>query len=119
MQVIENHPQNGAIFEPCDGEAPHGTLASMRLIRRNRWTWRKLKSDYQQGLPNVVPLKPRLGPIEGLVVEPGLRPEPSTVEPPALLEDVITPLFEMPAFETPVLEIMASPGFMPELGLIP
>ena len=68
----------------------------------------------QQGLPDVIPLKPRLGPIEGLVVEPGLRPEPSTAVPPALLE-VIAPVFEMPAFETPVLEIMASPGFMPEL----
>ena len=64
----------------------------------------------QQGLPDVVPLKPALGPIEGLVAEPGLRPEPGTAGPPALLE--VVPI-------VPGLEIMASPGFMPELGLIP
>ena len=106
-------------LSPADGEAPPRHIGEHEADSTEQVGLRKLKSDHQQGLPNVVPLKPRLGPIEGLVVEPGLRPEPSTAEPPALLEDVITPLFEMPAFETPVLEIMASPGFMPELGLIP
>ena len=63
-------------------------------------------SDHQQGLPDVVPVKPAPGPIVGLVVEPGLRPEPSTGVLPALLE--VVPVVRG-------LEMIASPGFMPEL----
>jgi hypothetical protein len=79
----------------------------------------ELKTDHQQGLPDVVPLKPTLGLIEGLVVDCRLRPEPGEVVPPLVLEDVIAPVFETPVFKTPLLEITASPGLIPELGLIP
>lgn len=64
---------------------------------------------HQQGLPDPVPLEPKLEPTGGLIVELGLSPDPRVLVPILLFEVVPIVLPGM----------TASPGLMPELGLIP